>query len=301
MHRCIHFTQNLASNVLGKRKGEKNTKRSLSSQPSIIESVIEEEDYESDVFESGQVTPRSIGELTPRMMGHLTPRSFDSIDTGEISPSSSSYNGFELRDINDSNNNSFRKHLQPSPRDLENGDAFSRCKSNNKSTNRQVFPRVNLNNENSNGHTHLSHVNSNNGISNGHTDLSRVHLNNENRNGHSEFSPVNSNNENSNEHTEFSRVNSNNGISNGQAFSWSNNAQTTNSVRKRRRQRKKHLIRRTKRKVSKTLFERQKKNRETHIIDRISRVLYPTVFFIFNVIYFVYGYTRRMAASHDDH
>ncbi len=46
------------------------------------------------------------------------------------------------------------------------------------------------------------------------------------------------------------------------------------------------------RNFAKKLAERHRKRHEIHIIDKISRYLFPIVFFIFNVLYFVIVLTR---------
>jgi len=47
------------------------------------------------------------------------------------------------------------------------------------------------------------------------------------------------------------------------------------------------------RQVSAHLLERQKKDLEVHIIDKIARYVYPISFIIYNVVYFTYAFVHR--------
>lgn len=51
-------------------------------------------------------------------------------------------------------------------------------------------------------------------------------------------------------------------------------------------------IKTTRRQISARLLHEQKKNLEVHVIDKISRYLYPISFLIFNVIYFTYAFVQ---------
>ena len=51
-------------------------------------------------------------------------------------------------------------------------------------------------------------------------------------------------------------------------------------------------IKTTRRQISARLLQEQKKNLEVHVIDKISRYLYPISFAIYNVIYFTYAFVQ---------
>ena len=52
------------------------------------------------------------------------------------------------------------------------------------------------------------------------------------------------------------------------------------------------IVQRATEKVTERMIETQRNNKETHIIDRISRYVFPLTFAVGNIIYFSYYLTR---------
>ncbi|XP_066937040.1 glycine receptor subunit alpha-2-like [Clytia hemisphaerica] len=67
---------------------------------------------------------------------------------------------------------------------------------------------------------------------------------------------------------------------------------STNTLTDRRKKNRLNKFKSTRQQMSARLLERQKKDLEVHIIDKISRYVYPISFLIYNVIYFTYAFAE---------
>ena len=67
---------------------------------------------------------------------------------------------------------------------------------------------------------------------------------------------------------------------------------STTTLTDRRKKNRLNKFKSTRQQMSARLLERQKKDLEVHIIDKISRYVYPISFLIYNVIYFAYAFAK---------